>query len=194
LEKAIGHGELAHAMAKNRKDAASVKSRIKELVIQLKLARKSVSQIAKHLRVVLKHESIKSRAIAQARAMVLYRAKLEGKQGKDLQKAVSRFTAAWQKKSSKAIKKKLTAKLKKETAKSRVAVRKANAKAKASVRSAEVLAKARASKAKAKVRAKIRKLKAGTKSKVNLVVGRAVRRAKSAAVSAGKARSKKRSK
>lgn len=169
LEKAIGHGELAQAMARTRKEAMSVRSRIKELVPQLKSARKSVAQIASRLRDVLKNESIKSRAIAQSRALAVYRSRLEGKLDQDLQKAISRFTATWQKKRIKSIKRKLAARLKSETAKSRVAVRKANAKAKASVKTAEALAKARARKAKARVRARLRKLKAGTKTKAKLV-------------------------
>jgi hypothetical protein len=208
FQKSIRLDQLSLAMAPPRKAAMALRTRLKASTTSLKQAKGGMQQVVKDLLHVLKEEAVKSRSLAQARAMAVYKAKLQSKSGYDLDRAVVKFAAAWKKKRNKAISRKLTARLRKEAAKSRIAVKRANAKARESVRRAELLAQTRARKAAAKARAKVRRLMAKAKSKARMagkravtgkaVRGRAVRsktrRASLAALSARKVVSHKRGK
>jgi histone H1/5 len=107
--------------------------------------------------------------------MAMYKAKLQARSGADLDRAVVRFAAGWKRRRNKTIARKLVARLRKEAAKSRIAIKRANAKARESVRRAELLAKTRARKAAVKARAKLRKLMAKARSRARMAGKRAVK-------------------
>jgi colicin import membrane protein len=193
LEKAIQQHKVSLVVA-DKKAAPKIRLQMKADKAQLKQVRKDLAVLVTQLRQVLAKEAAKSRALAQARAITLYRAKLQGKFEKDLEKAVARFASAWKKKRSKVISRKLKARTKKEASKALAARRRANAKAKASVKRAEILAKARARKVAIKARAKAKKLAAKAKVQLRLAVRKAARKARPVAVKAGRVSRKKRSK
>lgn len=192
-EKSIRTLTLELAVASTRKEKAVARAGIKSVAILVKKARSGLRQVAAELRRVLAAEAAKSRAMAQERALALYKLKLESKLGKDLEKAVAKFAGAWKKKRNKIVSRKLAARMKKEAAKARAASRKANAKAKESLKRAEALAKARARRAAAKAKVKARKLAAKAKAKAELVVRKA-RKTPLAAVKTRKVSRKNRSK
>ncbi len=192
-EKSIRTLTLELAVAATRKERALAKAGIKAATALLKKARSSLKQVAAELRRVLAVEAAKSRAMAQERALALYKLKLQSKLGKDLDKAVASFTSAWKKKPNKIVSRKLAARMKKEAAKASAASRKANAKAKESLQRAEALAKARARKAGVKAKTKARKLAVKAKAKAKLVVRKA-RKTPLAAVKTRKVLRKTRSK
>lgn len=194
IEKTVRVAKLDLAIAISRKDAVVARARIKAAMPSLKQAKQTLKQVSTTLRQILKVEAAKSRALAQARAVAIYKAKLQAKLDSDWNKVLGRFTAAWKNKCNKIIARKLAARLRKEAAKSRAAARKANAKARESVKRAETLAKARARKATTKARAKARKLAVQAKVKARLVVRKATRKAPLAAVPTSKVSRKKRSK
>lgn len=172
--------ELAAATGKQQKMKS--KAGIRAATAGLKKSRSVLRVVTVELRRVLSEEAARSRALAQERALALYKLKLEVKLGKDLDKALARFASVWKKKRNKIVSRKLAARAKKEAAKSRAASRKANAKARESLRRAEALAKARARKAEARVKAKAGKLAAMVKAKARLAVRKATRRTGLAAV------------
>ena len=181
-EKAVRTYTLELAVAGGRGHKAKSKAAIRTAAAALRKARSNLKKIAAELRQVLADEAARSRALAQERALALYKLKLEVKLGKDLDKALARFASVWKKKRNKIVSRKLAARAKKEAEKSRAASRKANAKARESLERAEALAKARARKAEARVRAKAGKLAAMMKAKARLAVRKATRRTRLAAV------------
>lgn len=192
-EKSIRILTIELAVAATRKEKVLARAGIKAAAALMKKARSSLKQVAAELRRVLAVEAAKSRAMAQERALALYKLKLESKLGKDLDKAVAKFAGVWKKKRNKIVSRKLAARMKKEAVKARAASRKANAKAKESLKRAEALAKARARKATAKAKAKARKLAVKAKAKAGLVVRKA-RKTPLAAVKTRKVLGKNRSK
>lgn len=182
---------LELAVAATRKERALAKAGIKAATALLKTARSSLKNVAAELRRILAIEAAKSRAMAQERALAIYKLKLQSKLGKDLEKAMARFASVWKKKRNKIVSRKLSARMKKEAVKARAASRKANAKAKESLQRAEAIAKARASKAAVKAKIKARKL--AVKAKAKLVVRKA-RKTPLTAVKARKVLRKTRSK
>jgi histone H1/5 len=192
LEKLGRQQALELVTALDRKVAAMVRGRIKETTALLRKAKQAQKAATTELRGVLAVEAAKSRELVQARAVSLYKAKLEAKLNKDLERAVNRFASVWKKKRNKIVTRRLVAKIKKEAAKAAAARRKANAKARESVKRAEALAKARARKATTKARAKAKKLVAKVKAKVRRVGRKAARKVR--LVSTRRVPSKKRSK
>lgn len=192
-EKSVRNLSIEMAVAASRREKAMAKAGIKVAAGLLKKARRRLKQVAAELRQILAVEVAKSRAMAQERALALYKLKLESKLGKDLDKAVAMFVAAWKKKRNKIVSRKLAARMKREAVKARAASRKANAKAKESLKRAEALAKARASKAAVKAKTKARKLVVKAKAKAKLVVRKA-RQTRVVAVKATKVSRKNRSK
>ncbi len=181
-EKTVRMFTLELATAEGKQQRTRRKAAIRTATAALKKARNTLKQVAAELRQVLTVEAARSRALAEQRALAVYRLKLELKLGKDLDKALARFSSVWEQKRNKIVQRKLAARAKKEAEKSRAASRKANAKARESLERAESLAKARARKADARVRAKAGKLAAMTKAKAGLAVRKAARRTRLAAV------------
>jgi colicin import membrane protein len=193
LEKQGRQQALELVSALDRKSAAAIRARIKVTSSLLKKAKQTQKAVTTELRRVLAVEAAKSRESVQARAVGLYKAKLEAKLKKDMEKAVNRFASIWKKKRNKIISRRLVAKVKKEAAKAAAARRKANAKARESVKRAETLAKARARKAMAKARAKAKKLAAKVKARTRRVGRKAARKARLVAVNTRRVSRKKRS-
>lgn len=164
-EKAARLHNIELNVASSRDEAATARGRLKAVTAMLKQARRNLKDVSADLRRILLVEAAKSRALAQARALALYKAKLQTRLGNDLDKAVAKFTQAWKKKRNKIVSRKLAAKVRKEAAKAKAASRKANTKAKESVKRAESLAKAKARKATVKAKAKAKKLAAKVKKK-----------------------------
>ncbi len=169
-EKAVRLHSIELKIASSRNEAAQARSNLKAVAVVLKQARRDLKQVSAELRQILLVEAAKSRALAQARAIALYKSKLQNKLGKDLDKAIAKFTMAWRRRRNKIVARKLTARIRKETAKAKAASRKANAKARESVKRAEALAKARARKAAVKARVKAKKL--ATKLKTRKAVAK----------------------
>lgn len=182
IEKAVRTLTLELVTAEGKQQKAKRKAAIRNATKALKKARSTLKQVAGELRQVLAAEAARSRALAEQRALAVYKLKLELKSGKDLDKALARFASVWKQKRNKIVHRKLAARAKKEAEKSRAASRKANAKARESLERAEALAKARARKADARVKAKAGKLAAKMKAKAGLAVRKATRRTRLAAV------------
>jgi colicin import membrane protein len=166
LEKQGRQQALELITMRDRKAAAAVKAEMKETASSLKKAKQAQKIATKKLYKVLAVEASKSGELVQARKISLYKAKLETKLSKDLEKVVSRFTSAWKKRRNRIIRRRLSAKIKKEVSKAAAARKRASMKAKESVIRAETLAKARDRKALAKTRAKAKKIAAKIKAKM----------------------------